>query len=302
MGIAGQPLSGELQFILTEAKRYQLVEVKLSGGAHVKWVRQFNEPNGMTRTEVYEANETYVDETLTLWRKDQSPDGTIGPGMVCLPFQFNLPPNCQTTHPRIRNKLTDIATILYSLKAKIVTGETFHIDPKIEIPLRVKKITDINLPHLILPTQQSQHTLIGCMCCSAGEMQFTANLPRTGCCAGEKFPLTVNVENSSSRRIRMRVRMKRRWTYEAAGDMLEENRILKVYNSPQIQPQSQYMWDVKELVVPNVVPTMEGCNIIKTEDSLEVAAVIPWDFNPSVDFPITIGNVPFREDLSPQLP
>ena len=292
-------MSGEVQFFLKDPKSCQQIQISLFGGAHVEWVRQYQEGN-VTRTEKYVANETYVDEAKILWQSSDSPDGKIGPGMISLPFQFTLPPNCQSTHPNIQS-LADIARIAYTLKAKIITTGFLTNESKVEMPLKVKKITDINLPDLILPTQRSEHTPVGCLC-NAGELQFTANLPRTGLCAGEKFPLTVDVENSSSRRIHMRIRIKRHWTYEASGQMFEQSRFLKVYNSPRIEPNSQYTWNVTEMMVPYVVPTMEGSQIIKTEDSLEVAAVIPWDLNASVEFPITIGNVPFREDLAPQLP
>lgn len=286
-------MSGELQFTLTEAKRYEQIQINLSGGAKVKWIEQYTNASGNQETVTYSSAETYVNETKILWESRQTPDGKIGPGKFSLPFQFILPSNCQST----MKCPMDYGSISYALHAKIITGQFLHFDPTVDLPLKVRRIADINLPDLVLPSHQSEHTLVGWCCCSAGELQLTADLARSGCCIGHKFPLTVNVDNNSSRKIKIRARIERKYTFIASGHQIEySKRIVGVY-SPEIDRYSQYTWNANNLIVPaHATATIEGSEIIKMEDSLHVTAIIPWDCNSnSVTFPIKLGNVPLMD-------
>ena len=285
----GQEVSGELQFSLMEAKSYKSIEMKIEGGAHVKWCETQTTGYGeyqTTQMVTYESRETFVEDYRVLWSSKQSPDGKIGPGMLSMPFQFTLPATCLGT---FKGKWGSIS---YSLQAKIVTGQLLHFDHKIEIPFKVKRIVDINLPHLTVPTQQSEETQVGCLCCNSGELQFTAKLSHSGCCIGQGVPLSVSVTNSSSRNIKMRASLIRHCSYHANGHMQEATEVMVALLSPEIQPHSEHTWNVDNLIVPEVEPSFEGSQIIKVDYTLRVTAVIPWDLNTSVDFPITFGNVP----------
>ena len=289
--LPGQEVSGELHFTLMEARSYKSIEMKIYGGAHVKWCETHTTGYGeyqTTQIVTYESREMYVEDYRVLWSSKQSPDGKIGPGMFSLPFQFTLPATCLGT---FKGKW---GSITYSLQAKIITGQLLHFDHKVELPFKVKRVTDINLPHLTVPTQQSEETQVGCLCCNSGELQFTAKLSRSGCCIGQSLPLSVSVANSSSRHIKMRTSLIRHCTYHATGHMQEASEALVVLLSPEIESHSEYTWNVDKLTVPEVEPSFEGSQIIKVEHTLKVTAVIPWDLNTSVEFPITLGNVPFK--------
>lgn len=293
-------MSGTVHFVLTEAKSYKCIEIELYGGALVKWCETQTSGYGQNQTTqlvTFESKETFVEQSKLLWNNGQSPNGKIGPGTFDLPFQFTLPSTCPGS---FKGKW---GSITYVLRGYIKTGQLLHLDHKVELPFRVKRITDINLPHLIVPTQQSEQTPVGCFCCSAGNLEFTASLTRTGCCVGQNLPLTVSVVNGSSRRIKMRVSIQRHCTYRAQSinyfDSEHEQHTgetLVVVVSPEIAPHSPYTWNVEDLLIPTVEPSFEGSAIIKVQDTLKVTAVIPWDLNSSVMFPITIGNVPFNCD------
>ena len=65
--------------------------------------------------------------------------------------------------------------------------------------------------------------------------------------------------------------------------------------SPKIDPNSEYTWEVDNLLIPfDALPTIEDCDILKTEDQLTVSTNIPWDVDESVSIPVFIGNVPFQ--------
>ena len=246
----------------------------------------------------HKATETYVDKTIVLWERKQSLNGKIGPGHFSFPFQFILPENCHSSYPEPVFEWLGRSWIKYTLHGKIVTGEFLTTDPKFTVPLRVRKITDINNhPDLMLPSHQSQQTTVGCCCCTAGEMQFSVDVPRTGGCIGRKFPVTIHVQNNSScSGIYMNAGILRKWTYHAAEYTKEKYDTIVCVSSPEIDPHSEYTWEVDNLLIPfDALPTMEGCKILKTEDSLSVTAIIPWGIDETVSIPVFIGNVPFQD-------
>ena len=295
--LSGQEITGQVEFSLTEAKKYKSVEIKLTGRAVVEiYELTYDSQGAINGRREHRATETYVDKTIDLWERNQSPDRKIGPGNFSFPFQFTLPANCQSSYPEPVFEWLGRSWIEYSLCGKIITNEFLTTDPKFKIPLKVRKITDSNRPNLMLPAHQSCHTTVGCCCCIAGEMQFSVDVPRTGGCIGRNFPVTVTVQNSSSRNgIYMNANIQRKWTYHAEGFTKEKYDTIVYVASPKIDPYSEYTWEVDNLLIPfDALPTIEECDILKTEDSLNVTAIIPWGIDESVSIPVFIGNVPFQ--------
>ena len=294
---SGQEILGQVEFSLTEAKKYKFVELRLLGRAVVEIYELIhNQATGTSERREHRATETYVDKTLDLWDQRLSPERKIGPGNFSFPFQFTLPKKCQSSYPKPGFELLGTSSIEYSLCAKIVTGEFLTIDPKVTIPLKVRKVTDSNRPNFMWPSHQSRHMQVGCCCCTAGELQFSVDVPRTGACIGKNFPMTVNVQNSSSRRgIYMSASIQRKWTYHVGEFTKEKYDTIASAASPEIDPYSEYTWEVDNFVIPfDALPTMEECDLLKTEDTLYVTANIPWGIDESVSMPVFIGNVPFQ--------
>ena len=274
---------------LTEAKSYKYITLGLYGGALVRWTESHTTSTGQnttTHTVTYQSRETYVEQATVLWNSEQSLDGRIGPGTYSLPFEFTLPSTC------LGSFQGSCGATKYALHGRIKTG-LLHRDHSIEVPIQVNKLTDINLPHLMVPTHPSKKKQVGFFC-FASSVEFTASLTRTGFCIGHNLPLTVIVVNGSSRRIKMRASIKRRCTYHAQGHTRSERRKLVAVVSPDIAPHSHYTWNVDDLLIPMVEPSFKESAIIKMQYILQVTAVIPWAWNSSVTIPITLGNVPLN--------
>ena len=302
---AGQNISGELHLTLDKAQSYKRIEIKLLGGAHVKWgetVTEFQSNGQSTTRQTCEKREVYVEDTEVLWKSKDSPDGKIGPGTISLPFQFTIPSACPSSY---KGKWGDIT---YTLCGKIVSGDLVHHDQTTQLfPVRVIKNVDINDPQLMLPTQQSRQGDVGCWCCADGDLKFTASLPRTGFCTGQSIPLTVTVVNGSSRSdVRIRASIVRLTTFRTVGFTKETADDLVNIVSPcgMIDPYSEYTWNVDDLIIPGGIgPTVEGSEIITMEDTIVVAADVPnwWglDNDSPVSLRITIGNAPVNKDHPP---
>lgn len=281
-----------LHFTLTEAKSYKFIQIGLYGGALVKWSETYITGSGDSEQGyivIYKSEETYVDQAIVLWSSEQTPHRTIGPGTFDLPFQFVLPAHCLSSF------VGRVGSIQYCIHAHIKTG-LLHSDHDIECPIKVSRLRDINTPQLMVPVNQSRYKQVGIFC-FASNVDFTVSLSCTGFCIGDNLPLTVNVENGSSRRIRMRASIQRLCDYHAQGHKKSDRWKIVTVTSPCISPHSQYTWTVEDLVVPMVGPSFTESAIIKMQYFLKVTAVIPWAKNSSVMVPITIGNVPLNSSI-----
>ena len=288
--LCGETVSGLLHFTLKESKNYKYIEIRLHGGVQVRWSETYSSGAGeyqTTHTVTYQSKETYIDEARILWSSDQSPYGKIGPGTFDLPFQFVLPPNCLSSFQG------SVGSISYTLHGLIKTG-MLHSDHTIQAPIQVSRITDINIPQLLMPVHQSKKKHVGFFRFGS-DIEFTVSLSRTGFCIGHNLPLTVSVVNGSSRRIKMRASIRRYCYYYAQGHTRHDRRELAAVITCDIAPHSQQTgMTTEKLVVPMVEPSFNESQIIKMQYFLKVTAVIPWARNSSVKIPITLGNVPLN--------
>ena len=299
-------MSGLLHFRLTKAKSYKYIEIRLYGGAQVRWSETHRETRHVssswsgnmhgstetrTHTVTYQSKETYIHEARILWSRDQSPQGKIGPETFDLPFQFLLPPNCLSSFQG------SVGSVSYILHGLIKTG-LLHQDHKIQTPIQVSKVTDINIPQLLMPVHQSKKKHVGFFCFGR-DVEFKVSLNRTGFCIGHNLPLTVSVVNGSSRHIKIRASIWRFTHYYAQGHAYHdrESKMVSV-TTPDVAPQSEQIVNIEDLIVPMVLTSICESQIIKMQYFLKVEAVIPWAINSSVMIPITLGNVPLNNDKS----
>lgn len=278
-----------MHFNLTEAKNYKTIQVVLSGGANVLWTETYTTGYGQhtqTHTVTYRAEETYVNQALTLWKSQDSPDGKIGPGIFDLTFQFTVPQNCLASFKG------NYGTISYALYGHIKTG-LLRKDHSLSAPITINRLALINLPKLILPATRTNEKVVGC-CCAGTNIEFTASLTCTGFCISQPLPLNVSVVNGSGRQLRIRASIQRFSTYRAQGHVKYDVEKMAFIVSPRIPAHSQYTWDTADFIVPTVEPSFEGSSIISMYYVLKVTIVIPWAKNPSLSIPITLGNVPMN--------
>ena len=280
---------GTIFLTLDEAKDYKSIEVELHGGAHVHWTETYTVSTGQsttTYTVPYDAKETYVEQTNVVWNSEESPSGTIGPGTYSYRFEFSLP---QDALPSFKGKL--YGKIEYIVRGRIRTGHLLQRDPRTEVPIQVNVIRDVNLPEFATSAHQSTQKQVGC-CCFASSLEHSVDVTRTGFSIGSNVPMTVNVVNGSSRRIKMRASIKKIVVFYAGGHVRQERSKLAFVLSDDIAPHSQHSWSMGNLVVPTTEPSFEGSAIIKMQYVVKVTALIPWAKNSSVSIPITIGTVP----------
>ena len=284
-------MTGSMELNLTEAKSYKYIKVRLYGHAHVHWTETRTTGAGnnqRTETISYTANETYVEQTAVLWDSEQTLHGKIGPGSYRFQFQFTIPVDCPSSFQG------SVGYIQYHVLGRIGTG-LFRFDRRINAPIQVCQIIDINQPQLLAPVRQAQHKQVGCLCCVSGNIEFTISLPRTGFCInGDHIPLFVEVVNGSGRSITMRAEISKLVTFYARGKRRFNGSTIALVCSGSILPHSSDNWKPENFIVPTVEPSIATSRIITVEYTLKVWAVVPYAINPSVKIPILLGNVPYQ--------
>ena len=284
----GETISGAVEFTLTEPKRYDCIQVNFFGSAHVEW------KSGKTR---YVGNEKYVDDSLLLWSPQQSSTGSIEPGSYSFRFQFVIPPHVPSSfnykNPSIFSD--GRAYISYDLEARAVTG-AFRFDHKASAPIFIMRLTSISGGNWGTPMRQVKRKQVGCLCCAAGNVEFVAKLPRTGFCVTNRdiIPLTVDVENNSTRVIQMRARIIKSVSLFVRDREDVSKEVVAEITSEPIQPRSSYVWNPTNWIVPALMPTLLGSRIIHADYILEIAAVIPNAINLSCDISLLMGNLPYE--------
>ena len=284
-------VSGSVELNLTEAKSYKYIQVRLYGHAHVHWTERHTTGTGnnrRTETISYTSNEIYVDQIAPLWSSEQAPHGKIGPGLYQFQFQFMIPTNCPSSFQG------SVGYIRYHILGRIGTG-LFRFDRRINAPIQVCQVVDVNQPQVLSPVRQVQHKQVGCLCCASGNIEFTVELPRTGFCInGGRIPLSVMVENGCGRSITIRAEISKLITYYARGHRRFDRSTIALVGSQAVLPHSTDTWNPENFIVPMVEPTLSTAGIINIEYALKVWAIVPYAINPSVKIPILLGNVPYQ--------
>ena len=111
------------------------------------------------------------------------------------------------------------------------------------------------------------------------------------------MPLNVNFENGSNRQIQLSATVRQWVSYTAQGHSTGGKQQVSRLLSDRLQPRTPILWSPgNNLIIPlGLVPTMTSCDIIQVIYSLKVAAQIHGAISSSVEIPILIGNVPYRD-------
>ena len=281
----GETISGAVKFTLTKAKCYDCIKVDFLGSGHVEWY--------VSKTH-YVGEEKYVHSSLRLWSPQQSNSGSLGPGSYSFQFQFIIPSHVPSSFRYHRMYMSTSAKISYKIEGRAVTG-VFQFDHKASIPIFISRLTSISGPNQVKPVREVKRKQVGCLCCAAGDVEFIAKLPRTGFCVtnGDVIPLSVDVQNNSTRVIKMKAKIIQQVTlFVRDYSRISTKTVAKISGEP-IQPGTSYTWNPTNWIVPPLPSTLHGSRIVHNDYILKASAIIPKALNLSCNIPLVMGNIPF---------
>ena len=280
----GMTVSGRAILVTDKPKDYKNIEVRIVGDADVYWTEQYGQS-----TVTYHSHETYLNTFVTVWDKETCGGSSFPVGSHSFPFSLqlvgnNLPPSYEGTVGRIR----------YTLTSKIVKSGSLKRNKTCEAVLTIGSVVDINTPSLLQPQSMDIQKTICCLCCASGPIVITAHIPRSGyCTVTDAIPLEVIIENGSNRNIcNVAASIHKFVQYTARGRHRHDSATIISIVSDRITAHNSLTWRPTPIIVPNTAPTMTNCEIIKVYYRVDIVASVPWAINPSISFPITIGNIP----------
>ena len=268
---------------VAEAKsNYKNIQISLKGKGVVKWTQNTSD----TGVIVWTSDESYIDQRVEIWNKNQTPDGKFPPGTYDYPFSFKLPDRCPSSFER------DKGSIKYYLEAQIASTTPFS-DHLVKQDIRVCNLVDISRDELQVSVEKTRQKEIGFWKFKAGDVLFTATLPRTGysVSGSDSIPLRVFTENRSSRGVTMKAAVVQNINYVVVGNTTSDKKQVVAISSEEIKARTNFGWEPKDFTVPqNADVTMNESHLIHVSYMLEIWADIPWARNASVSIPIVLGN------------
>ena len=287
----GMTVTGRVIVVTDKPKDYETIEVRIVGRGEVYWTQG----HGNVRRTL-SSNETYLDTSQKVWDKAAHSGSLFPVGNHSFPFSLqldgpdDLPPSFESKIGKIR----------YTLTSRIVKSGFFALDKTREARLTVASVVDINTPSLLQPKAMEVQKTICCLCCASGPIVITARIPRSGyCTATDTIPLEVIIENGSNRNIRIVASLHRKIIYTCTTSYdncsNSSSGIIKSVASHRFRAHRSITWR-STLSIPVTVPTLmlTSCEIIDIYYHLDIIASVPRAINPSISFPITIGNLPLQ--------
>ncbi|XP_059406140.1 arrestin domain-containing protein 3-like isoform X2 [Carassius carassius] len=248
--------------------------VKLTGDAHVSWT----EGSGDDET-TYSDHERYFKLKQYFIQESSKKDGpVIRPGSHVFPFRFqlpkqNMPPSFKGFHGWVKYVLT----VKLSRPWKSTSTHT-----ELNFVLRNDGTND----HLLQPqsgTQDKKMKLFG-----SGKMSVTVTTEKTGYMQGETIRVFVDIDNSSSRDVKLKYSLKQQQTFIAGK---RTNRGYKdiVKETRDRIPSGEKSKFIVDMTLPHdLTVTLENCRILNVQYELKVYLDVSFASDPEVRFPVVI--------------
>jgi 16S rRNA A1518/A1519 N6-dimethyltransferase RsmA/KsgA/DIM1 with predicted DNA glycosylase/AP lyase activity len=219
-----------------------------------------------------------------LWTKVTSPVGWLPRGEHTFPFQYQLPQNIPPSFEGT------VGSVRYEIRAKVVRSGLLKANHRASTFLAVREHADL-LRLCMEPRMYDKSSRVSCLCFNFGSINMTCNVPRTGFSPGDVIPLSVHIENLTTKIIHIKAFLKRYDIYFASGGRTNRLRMrFHSVNSPPIQAGEITSYDTHQtLQIPEEVSaTIRNCSCISVEYTLVIRAVIPMASNVTVKISIVV--------------
>jgi hypothetical protein len=284
--VSGSKVTGRVVVENDEAKSYRQIQISLAGSGKVEWTAGSGE-----ESETHRAREEYLNETATLW-EDEGESGSLPAGRHEFPFAFSLPESCPSSYETEGGSSNLDAWIRYVLTGRISTRGALKADHTLE--KRVMVFKEVHLEQASFePTRRVVQGSEGCLCCVSGPVTMTVALSRSSFSQGEGIPLSIELENASSRDLRPEATLVKRARLKARGHTLKPppQVVMREKCSKSFTARSTSSWSCETPAVPEGHSTMEAPGGMITV-SYEVTVHVGLGLGQRLEvcFPVTIGD------------
>ncbi|XP_051924645.1 arrestin domain-containing protein 3-like [Hippocampus zosterae] len=269
---SGDYITGRVAFEVTKDCKIDSLWVKMKGKAKVRWFEHY----GKTVV-VYKNKEKYF-SIKTFIFQDGYGNNLVTRGSHTYPFTFqipqlNLPSSFKGSHGKIK----------YTLEANL--RRSMRTDCKAKTHFRV-----INKRHsdMFLTSPQQGITEKKMNFFSSGTVQMEVNIEKTGFFQGEGIKVVAYILNRSSRGIRPKYCLYKKYSYFASSKRRVETKNIIKEVGESIPPSAGHSVTRIISIPPTTCPSILNCNIIKAEYRLKVYLDVKYALDPEIKFPIVV--------------
>lgn len=285
----GQTLSGSVELRLDKPKLVNGFRLVISGCAEVRWSERKNKDRRVT----YSGKEELL-RAHTYLIPENNGNTEIPAGVHIYNFASPIPTQVPTSFEGKHGK------IRYTVRA--ILDRPWKFDQTSTVAFTVLKPLNLN-DHLLTLKERRKEKLTKTFCCwpcTSSPLNIIVRVPMTGYVPGQKIPITVELNNTSSVSVLgINSKLKRKVSYISqlprAKTRVVDETLARVWTTVNDDESTQY---TQELEIPSVVPTGQ-CSVLVIDYMLHVKIhVSGCHINPKINIPITIGTIPFMPSPS----
>ncbi|KAK3085924.1 hypothetical protein FSP39_010765 [Pinctada imbricata] len=290
---AGGQLVGCVVLQLDKATKINTIKLRLEGKGKSWW----DERHGRSTTR-YRAYESYIDYTVLLFSKSDTDESAMVPqGDNTYPFTIQLSPNLPCSFEGRRGH------VRYTCKASLDRPWKFNESTK--RAFTIIRHFDLNhIPTALMPVFAEQRQSIEGCCCSAGDIEVSMGLNKTGYVPGEPILYDINITNNSDNVIReAHLVLIQNVTYTGYSDSIFSSN--KPHYHPKVDNFTLYHGKItcnkgtsfkvnQACFVPSLPPSdLPGCNIIDIKYTVKL--IVPCGMSTcKLVKPILVGTIPIN--------
>uniref|UniRef100_A0A182M640 Arrestin C-terminal-like domain-containing protein n=1 Tax=Anopheles culicifacies TaxID=139723 RepID=A0A182M640_9DIPT len=286
---SGQQVTGQVQIKLTEPKKFNEITLKIIGVTNVKWTQKRGQGR-QRRTVYYTANRDHLASMKVLVGSTGGNPTELPAGEHIYEFACELPAQLPTSFEG------SYGHCRYT--AQVVMDRPWKFNLTYKVGFTVIQPRDLNLqsPSIRLPSRMEDARVFCCGIWRTKPLFVRVTVPCTGYVPGQAIPLTIDLNNQSSRIIegvnmKLLQEITYRAEYPAARIRREVHTIVKhIGDGVASEALIQYK---QRLVVPTVIPTCGDLNIISVAYRLHITVrVTGCGSDPVLEIPLIIGTTP----------
>ncbi|KTF74387.1 hypothetical protein cypCar_00036152 [Cyprinus carpio] len=295
---SGDIVEGRVVLEVTKEIKVDSFFVKLTGDAHVSWTEGSgdDEKTYSDHERYFKLKQYFIQESLKKGESEKNTtlvDGetygpVIMPGSHVFPFRFqlpqqNMPPSFKGFHGWVKYVLTVKLSRPWKSTSSTHTELNFVLrnDGTNDHLLNVVVFFFIQQPQSA--TQDKKMKLFG-----SGKMSINVTAEKTGYMQGETIRVFVDIDNSSSRDVKLKYSLRQQQMFIAGKST---NRAYKdiVKETRDRIPSGEKSKFIVDMTLPHDLNvTIENCRILKVQYELKVYLDVSFASDPEVKFPVVI--------------
>ncbi|XP_039103496.1 arrestin domain-containing protein 5 [Hyaena hyaena] len=190
--LAGSSIEGQVVLTLNSTLVDPMVKVELVGRGYVEWNEEIGASRDYSRDVICNNKADYVHKTKTF----SIEDNWLSAGSHTFDFHFNLPPRLPSTFA------SKIGHVSYFMQASCVGRE--HILAKKRMYLLIQGTSDFCKENLLQnPLSVEAEKKVSYNCCRQGTISLQIRMEKNTFAPGEKIVLTTQINNRTSKCLRM---------------------------------------------------------------------------------------------------